>query len=330
MKITAVRLRRLRGTMPTEGSFWEERLVRPIDIYPEYRVRDDFEGLPQTAPDAMPVEAGHAGQLSIPAALLEPGAGETWLHVRAELAHDTPWAPAGHVVSRAQHDLTPPTPHTTVEARPAASLRPATRSGSVRLGPAELDLATGVGEQLRLDGALGVERVVDRCAGGAEVADPVDRVLRVVHGLVELHRRGRRDRAARLVGPRAGGGRLLVQTFLPRHEVVQAALHACGVACPGDSDLQAQAFPETDEIRRGDLLFWPGHVAMATDDRTMVHATAWAMSVVTEDIAAAIARIDAAGDGPFRGARRPSAASAAVAGGAGAAGAAGPRAFAFP
>ena len=63
---------------------------------------------------------------------------------------------------------------------------------------------------------------------------------------------------------------------------------------------------------------------MATDDRTMVHATAWAMSVVTEDIAAAIARIDAADDGPFRGARRPSAAVA------GAAGAAGPRAFAFP
>ncbi|MET0145557.1 MAG: hypothetical protein ABW328_12350 [Ilumatobacteraceae bacterium] len=33
-------------------------------------------------------------------------------------------------------------------------------------------------------------------------------------------------RAARLVGPRTGGGRLLVQTFLPRHEVVQAALLA--------------------------------------------------------------------------------------------------------
>ena len=57
MKITAVRLRRLRGTMPTEGRFWEERLVRPIDVYPEYRARDDFEGLPQTAPNAMPVEA---------------------------------------------------------------------------------------------------------------------------------------------------------------------------------------------------------------------------------------------------------------------------------
>jgi primosomal protein N' (replication factor Y) len=33
-------------------------------------------------------------------------------------------------------------------------------------------------------------------------------------------------RAARLVGGRSGGGRLLVQTFLPRHEVLQAALHA--------------------------------------------------------------------------------------------------------
>jgi primosomal protein N' (replication factor Y) len=33
-------------------------------------------------------------------------------------------------------------------------------------------------------------------------------------------------RAARLVGPRAHGGRILIQTFQARHEVVQAALHA--------------------------------------------------------------------------------------------------------
>jgi L-rhamnonate dehydratase len=44
MQITAVRVQRLRGTMQTTGPFWEERLVRPIDIYPEYRMRDDFEG----------------------------------------------------------------------------------------------------------------------------------------------------------------------------------------------------------------------------------------------------------------------------------------------
>ncbi|MCW3475632.1 enolase C-terminal domain-like protein [Limobrevibacterium gyesilva] len=44
MQITTVRLRRLRGTMRTDGPMWEERLVRPIDIYAEYRGRPDFEG----------------------------------------------------------------------------------------------------------------------------------------------------------------------------------------------------------------------------------------------------------------------------------------------
>jgi len=49
MLITEVRLRRLQGTLPTNGDLWEERLVRPIDIYPEYRVRNDHEGGIQTA-----------------------------------------------------------------------------------------------------------------------------------------------------------------------------------------------------------------------------------------------------------------------------------------
>lgn len=44
MHITAVRVLELHGTMFTEGRLWEERLVRPIDIYPDYRQRDDFEG----------------------------------------------------------------------------------------------------------------------------------------------------------------------------------------------------------------------------------------------------------------------------------------------
>ena len=37
MKITKVELRELKGTLKTKKTFWEERLVRPIDIYPEYR-----------------------------------------------------------------------------------------------------------------------------------------------------------------------------------------------------------------------------------------------------------------------------------------------------
>ena len=50
MKITAVRVLRLSGTMRTDAPFWEERLVRPIDIYPEYRIRNDFEGGDQVDP----------------------------------------------------------------------------------------------------------------------------------------------------------------------------------------------------------------------------------------------------------------------------------------
>jgi L-rhamnonate dehydratase len=51
MRITAVRVLELRGTLQTDAPFWEERLVRPIDIYPEYRVRDDFEGGIQIDPE---------------------------------------------------------------------------------------------------------------------------------------------------------------------------------------------------------------------------------------------------------------------------------------
>jgi L-alanine-DL-glutamate epimerase-like enolase superfamily enzyme len=37
MKITDVRLFQLEGSMEHHGEFWEERLVRPVDIYPEHK-----------------------------------------------------------------------------------------------------------------------------------------------------------------------------------------------------------------------------------------------------------------------------------------------------
>ena len=58
-------------------------------------------------------------------------------------------------------------------------------------------------------------------------------------------------RAARLVGPRSGPGRLVLQTHLPRHEVVQAALH-------GDPTRVAAA-----EAGRRELLRFPPVTAMA-------------------------------------------------------------------
>ncbi|MDP9375191.1 MAG: mandelate racemase/muconate lactonizing protein [Chloroflexota bacterium] len=46
MKITAVKLRQLTGTLEHEGDFWEERLIRPIDIYPEHKATRSRGGLP--------------------------------------------------------------------------------------------------------------------------------------------------------------------------------------------------------------------------------------------------------------------------------------------
>jgi len=87
--------------------------------------------------------------------------------------------------------------------------------------------------------------------------------------------------------------------------LVQISQLACGRPCPGDSDLQ-QALGEDVEgpLQRGDLLFWKGHVAMAMDDRRMIHATGAFMSVVIEDTAAAITRIAVAGH-PLLARRRP-------------------------
>ncbi len=90
--------------------------------------------------------------------------------------------------------------------------------------------------------------------------------------------------------------------------LVQAALLACGRACPGDSDQQqatlGRTLPGGSAYRRGDLLFWKGHVALVVDAARMIHANATHMAVVIEDIAAAIARIEAAGDGPVTAQKR--------------------------
>jgi cell wall-associated NlpC family hydrolase len=83
--------------------------------------------------------------------------------------------------------------------------------------------------------------------------------------------------------------------------LVQASLLACGIPCPGDSDLQLAALsrelPPGSACQRSDLLFWPGHVAMAVDGQRMIHANAFNMAVTYEDIAAATARIAAQGEG---------------------------------
>jgi cell wall-associated NlpC family hydrolase len=83
--------------------------------------------------------------------------------------------------------------------------------------------------------------------------------------------------------------------------LVQVALNASGIACPRDSDMQEQAMgrtlssAEAQELRRGDLMFWKGHVAIVRDATTLVHANAYHMATAIETIDVALARIQAGG-----------------------------------
>ena len=90
--------------------------------------------------------------------------------------------------------------------------------------------------------------------------------------------------------------------------LVQAALVACDMACPGDSDQQETALghalaPE-EPTKRGDLFFWRGHVAMALDGEWLIHANATDMAVARERISQAIQRIELQGEGPLTSRRR--------------------------
>ncbi|MBM9593225.1 C40 family peptidase [Roseitranquillus sediminis] len=90
--------------------------------------------------------------------------------------------------------------------------------------------------------------------------------------------------------------------------LVQVACLACGIACPGDSDQQEQALgtrlPDGAPLRRGDLIFWRGHVGWLADTNRLLHANAHAMAVTFEPLAEALARIEAQGDGPVTSLRR--------------------------
>ena len=89
-------------------------------------------------------------------------------------------------------------------------------------------LVTGESESLPdCDVLVGTEAVLHR-AGHADVVAFLDLDAEL---LAPRYRAAEQAmtllvRAARLVGGRSGGGRLVVQTFLPRHEVLQAVLHA--------------------------------------------------------------------------------------------------------
>ncbi|MGA7070698.1 NlpC/P60 family protein [Bradyrhizobium sp.] len=83
--------------------------------------------------------------------------------------------------------------------------------------------------------------------------------------------------------------------------LVQISLNAAGAACPRDSDMQQDKLGraldrnDTKNLKRGDLIFWKGHVAIVRDANTIIHANAHHMAAAIEQTDKAVARVKASG-----------------------------------
>jgi cell wall-associated NlpC family hydrolase len=84
--------------------------------------------------------------------------------------------------------------------------------------------------------------------------------------------------------------------------LLQVAMHAAGLACPRDSDMQQAevgtaiaAGADLGGLARGDLVFWPGHVGIMLDAVRLLHANAHHMAVAAEPLRVAVDRIAGTG-----------------------------------
>jgi cell wall-associated NlpC family hydrolase len=80
--------------------------------------------------------------------------------------------------------------------------------------------------------------------------------------------------------------------------LVQTALAATGRSSPRDSDMQEAGLgtpveirPDLAGLRRGDLVFWKGHVGVMLDETRLLHATGFTMTVIVEPLATVRERI---------------------------------------
>ena len=84
--------------------------------------------------------------------------------------------------------------------------------------------------------------------------------------------------------------------------LVQIAMRMAGLDAPRDSDMQEAAVGSGLDLRsglpplkRGDLVFWRGHVGIMQDSERLLHANAHHMAVASEPLAETVSRLQAAG-----------------------------------
>lgn len=150
--------------------------------------------------------------------------------------------------------------------------------------------------QLPMGARFAVTAISDRFAalsqGGFVVTRHAATVERSVKDFVDV--------AERFIGtPYLWGGR--TRLGVDCSGLLQASLDAAGIAAPRDSDMQQTALGEEllvpddlEGLERGDLVFWPGHVAIMADSVMIVHANAHHMAVATEPLRSAATRIEKA------------------------------------
>lgn len=94
--------------------------------------------------------------------------------------------------------------------------------------------------------------------------------------------------------------------------LVQLAWQACGISLPRDTDLQSASFGEAiahdttfRDLKRGDLIFWKGHVGIWIDDERFLHANAADMATAIQPLSQVCNRIKERGYGDITRIKRP-------------------------
>ena len=79
---------------------------------------------------------------------------------------------------------------------------------------------------------------------------------------------------------------------------VQQALRLCGIAAYRDTDMQEATLGEClaadmplHDLKRGDFVFWKGHVGIVEGPNSLIHANAYSMDVTVEPLDGAVERI---------------------------------------